>query len=112
MKGKLVFLSLLVSCLGKAYAGRAGDTVALTLSEVVAMARFRSIDSKQAITVKETKYWVWRTFLANYRPQLSLTGTLPGYSKTFNQVIQPNGTIQFQPVHNDNSSLNLPLAKR
>jgi len=114
MKGKIVFLSLLLSCLGKAYAGYAGcggDTVALTLSEVVALARFRSIDSKQAITVKETNYWVWRTFLANYRPQLSLTGTLPGYSKTFNQVIQPNGTIQFQPVHNDNSSLNLSFSQ-
>ena len=75
------------------------------------MAKGKSIASKQASTVKETKYWEWRTFKSNYNPQLSLNGTLPGYSKTFNQVVQPNGTIQFQPVHNDNSSLNLSFSQ-
>jgi outer membrane protein len=27
------------------------------------------------------------------------------YSKTSTQIVQPNGTILFQPIHNDNSSL-------
>lgn len=75
------------------------------------MARERSIASKQAATVRETKYWQWRTYRSNYQPQLSLSGTLPGYSKTFSQVLQPNGSIEFQPVHNDNSSLNLAFSQ-
>jgi len=87
------------------------DTLRLSLNDVVAMAKDKSIASRQAATVKETKYWQWRTFKSNYQPQLSLSGTLPAYTKTFTEVIQPNGTIQFQPVHNDNSSLNLSFSQ-
>jgi len=89
----------------------AGDTIRLSLPEVVVLAKERSIASRQAATVKETKYWLWRTYKSNYQPQLSLNGILPGYSKTFTQVLQPNGTIQFQPIHNDNSSLNLSFSQ-
>jgi outer membrane protein len=45
--------------------------------------------------VRETKYWQWRTFKSNYQPQLSLSGILPGYSKTTQPVLQPDGTIVF-----------------
>jgi outer membrane protein len=87
------------------------DTLRLTLEQVVELARKNSIAAKQAIAVKETNYWKWRTYKSNYQPQLSLSGTLPGYSKTTQQVLQPNGTILFQPVHNDNSSLQLDFSQ-
>src|ERR1700730_6749845 len=89
----------------------ANDTLRLSLRDVVTMAKEKSIASRQASTVKETKYWQWRTYRSNYEPQLSLSGNLPGYSKTFTQVLQPDGTIQFQPIHNDNSSLNLSFSQ-
>jgi hypothetical protein len=78
---------------------------------VVELAKGNSIAAKQAITTKETKYWLWRTYRSNYQPQLSLNGTLPGYSKTNQQVIQPDGTILFQPVHNVNSALTLNFSQ-
>ncbi|QIL41702.1 TolC family protein [Pedobacter sp. HDW13] len=87
------------------------DTLRLTLPQVVAMAKANSIAAKQAITVKETKYWEWRTFKSNYQPQLALEGVLPGYTKTYTQVQQPNGSILFQPVHYDNSSLTLNFSQ-
>src|SRR5438309_196112 len=87
------------------------DTLKLSLQQVVQMAKANSIAAKQATTVKETKYWQWRTFRSNYQPQLSLTGILPGYAKSYAQVLQPNGTILFQPVHNDNSSLTLDFSQ-
>jgi outer membrane protein len=87
------------------------DTARLTLQEAVEMAQNNSIAARQNSTVKETKYWQWRTYRSNYQPQLSLSGTLPAYNKTFSQVIQPNGTIVFQPVHNDNSSLQLNFSQ-
>jgi outer membrane protein len=43
------------------------------------MAKSSSIAAKQAVTIKETKYWEWRNFRSNYQPQLSL--------KVFYQVI-------------------------
>lgn len=87
------------------------DTLRLTLSDVVELAKGGSIASKQATTTRETKYWQWRSFKSNYAPQLSLSGTLPGYSKTNQQVIQPDGSILFQPVHNDNSELTLNFSQ-
>ena len=87
------------------------DTLRLSLQQVVALSKERSIDSRQAATVKETKYWVWRTYRSNYQPQLSLNGTFPGYSKTFSEVVQPDGTILFQPIHNNNSNLNLSFSQ-
>jgi outer membrane protein len=87
------------------------DTLVLSLSQVVDMARSRSIASKQAFTTRETKYWLYRTYRSNYQPQLSLNGTLPGYNKTFTEVQQPDGTILFQSIHNNNSSLNLSFSQ-
>lgn len=83
------------------------DTIMLTLQEVVALAKEKSIASKQAITTKKTKFWQYQTFRSNYKPQLLLSGILPGYNKTFLEVQQPDGTIKFQSVHNNNSSLDL-----
>src|SRR3712207_4355893 len=87
------------------------DTLRLTLQQVVEMAKGKSIAAKQAVTLKENKYWQWRTYKSNYQPQLSLNGTLPGYINSFQEVVQPNGTIEFQPVKYNNSSLNLALSQ-
>jgi outer membrane protein len=92
-------------------AASAQDTLRLSLAQVVQMAKEGSIASKQAATVKETKYWEWRTYKSNYAPQLQLEGVLPGFQKTYSQVLQPNGTVLFQPVHNNNSSLNLSFSQ-
>lgn len=87
----------------------ATDTLRFNLTDVVEMAKNQSIAAKQAVTLKENKYWQWRTYQSNYKPQLVLDGRLPAYSKTYQEILQPNGTIDFQPVRNNNSSLNLSL---
>ncbi|MDB5157509.1 MAG: TolC family protein [Mucilaginibacter sp.] len=94
-----------------AFCSSGGDTIRLSLRDVVELAKGKSIASKQAITTRETKYWQWRTYKSNYQPQLSLNGILPGYSKTSQQVIQPDGTILFQQVHNDNSQVTLNFSQ-
>jgi outer membrane protein TolC len=114
MKALLIILSLsnvpgISSVPG--YAAPAADTVRLTLQQVVDMAKHNSISAKQALTLRETKYWQWRSYKSNYQPQLSLTGDLPAYSKTFVEVVQPNGTILFQNIHNDNSSVQLNFSQ-
>ncbi|SDM62793.1 Outer membrane protein TolC [Pedobacter antarcticus] len=88
------------------------DTIRLSLSQVIDSAKRNSIAAKQAVTVRETRYWEWRSFKADYQPQLALEGTLPGYNKSYTQVLQPDGTIIFQPIHNDNSSLALNFSQQ
>ncbi|HZY39884.1 MAG TPA: TolC family protein [Mucilaginibacter sp.] len=108
MKIRYTILFLLISL--KAFCA-AGDTTRLTLQDVVALAKGNSIAAKQAATTRETNYWVWRTFKSNYEPQLSLSGNLPGYSKTSTPVVQPNGTILFQSIHYDNSAVTLNFSQ-
>ena len=83
----------------------------LTLDEVVQLAREQSIAGKQAATLQKTNYWKYRSFLADFRPQLSLDGSLPSFTRSFIQVQQPDGTIAFQAVSNNNSLLNLSLSQ-
>jgi len=111
MKLKVAYIIVFILSLYNAFCQQANDTMRLSLQQVVEMAKQRSIASKQAVTVKETKYWEWKTYRSNYQPQLSLVGILPGYSKSFIEVQQPDGTILFQPVHNDNAALNLSFSQ-
>jgi outer membrane protein len=108
---RYLYIIIFTFIAAKAAAATGGDTVRLSLQQVVEMAKANSIAAKQATTVRETNYWKWRTFKSNYQPQLSLSGILPGYSKTTQPVLQPDGTIVFQPVHNDNSSLQLDFSQ-
>ncbi|AEW00317.1 hypothetical protein A4D02_23605 [Niastella koreensis] len=107
---KYFYITAVFLLTGHVYA-RQADTLVLTLPQVVEMAKSRSIASKQASTTRETKYWQYRTYRSNYQPQLALNGVLPGYNKTFKEVLQPDGTILFQSVHNNNSSLNLSFSQ-
>lgn len=90
-----------------------GNTLAqpqrISLQEVIETARLHSVASKQAVTLKKTNFWSYRSFLADFKPQLSLNGTVPGFTKSYIQVVQPDGTIAFQPVSYNNSTLNLAL---
>ncbi len=87
------------------------NALKMTLEEVVTLAREQSIAGKQAATLKKTNYWKYRSFLADFKPQLSLDGSLPSFTRSFIQVQQPDGTIAFQPVSLNNSLLNLSLSQ-
>jgi hypothetical protein len=108
---KYLYIILFLLICQKAFCTAGGDTIRLSLHDVVELAKGNSIASKQAITTRETKYWLWRTYKSNYNPQLSLSGNLPGYSKTTTPVVQPDGTILFQQIHNDNSQMTLNFSQ-
>ncbi|MEO6686710.1 MAG: TolC family protein, partial [Dyadobacter sp.] len=81
----------------------------ISLMEVVQQAREKSVASKQAVTSRKTNYWQYRSFMADFKPQLSLNGTIPGFTNSYIQVVQPDGTVSFQSVSNNNSVVNLSL---
>lgn len=88
-----------------------GQVQTMNLREVVETAKSQSIASKQAATKKKTNFWQYRSFLADYKPQLSLNGTVPGFTRSYIEVVQPDGTVAFQNVSNNNSMLNLSLSQ-
>lgn len=97
----------LLAVIGQAF----GQVQRYTLSEVVQLARVQSISSKQAVTRKKTNYWQYRSFIADFKPQLSLNGILPGFTRSYIQVVQPDGTISFRNVSYNNSLVNLGLSQ-
>src|SRR6476620_8970964 len=111
MQRKLLLILAGMLLMSKGFNQAVNDSLQLTLEQVVEMAKGKSIAAKQAVTLKENKYWQWRTYKSNYQPQLSLNGVLPAYINSFREVVQPDGTIEFQTVKYNNSSLNLALSQ-
>lgn len=83
----------------------------LTLEKAIELAQTKSISSFQSRTKKDDNYWQWRAFQSNYLPQLSLNGILPEYKKTYDEVLQPDGSVQFIRVQSNSSLMNLSLSQ-
>ncbi|HBE43375.1 MAG TPA: hypothetical protein DDW27_19675 [Bacteroidales bacterium] len=58
----------------------------LTLSEVIRLAEEQSPNALMAKHRFRSSYWQYRTYVAQYRPSLTLTGTTPDYSTAFSRV--------------------------
>ncbi|HEX8039029.1 MAG TPA: TolC family protein, partial [Chryseosolibacter sp.] len=80
-----------------------------TLDDIIARAKNQSPSSKWAETRKENRFWAYRSYKTNYNPQLRLTGQLPVYYKTVNQIIQPDGTNRYIPVQQMNNQVAMQL---
>ncbi|MEM9897042.1 MAG: TolC family protein [Bacteroidota bacterium] len=80
-----------------------------TLDNIIGLAQRQSPQAKQAETRKENRFWQYRLFRSNYNPQLSIGGNLPGFSRRFENIRQPDGSFAFQSVEQVNSSLSLGL---
>lgn len=83
----------------------------MTLEQVIELAREQSQSAQRAATLRENRYWYYRTYLSDYKPQLSLQGNLPDFDRRFRPVTQQDGTIEFRPVFQNNSSLELNLSQ-
>jgi outer membrane protein len=58
----------------------------LTLDEVINLAEEQSPNALIAKHRFRASYWEYRTFVAQYRPSLTLTGNLPDYSTAYSRV--------------------------
>lgn len=88
------------------------EKITFTLEDMVAMAKARSPASLRAQTRKENRYWNYRFYQSNYNPQLRLSGTIPGFSQAFNNVTQPDGTIEFREVRQNFMDLELGIEQQ
>jgi outer membrane protein TolC len=66
------------------------ETMRLTLDEVIKLASEQSPNAYMAKHRFRASYWQYRTFVAEYRPTLSLTGNLPDYSTAYSRVWNSN----------------------
>ncbi len=83
----------------------------LRLSQFIAMAEARALRGYQAQIELEQAKLRYALAKANLLPQLSATANLPNYQRTVSEIVQPDGTIRFQPVRNNNSAIGLRLTQ-
>lgn len=83
--------------------------LSLSLEEAIRLAQQQSIAARRAATSKTLSYWEWRTTQADLRPRIVLGGTLPGFTRAVQGVVQNTGTIDFQSVSYHNGMLDLSI---
>lgn len=80
-----------------------------TLDEVIRFAMKNSPEALKIKTLRENKYWQWKTYKSQYKPQLVLNATLPYYQKQNIPVRQGDGSIIYKNIHQSQSYVALSL---
>src|SRR4030042_4056372 len=83
---KLLLLSIVASFLFPIQKINAQELKKLTFEEVIRLAEEQSPNALIAKHRFRASYWQYRTFVAQYRPSLTLTGTTPDYSTAYTRV--------------------------
>jgi len=81
----------------------------LTLPEVIEVAHEQSLMALMSRHQFRSSYWEYRSHQANYRPGLTLEGTLPSLTNATESIIQPDGTEEFVDRSFMQTSLELQL---
>jgi outer membrane protein TolC len=84
----------------------------LSLADVITLAMSQSPRYRLAQTQKEISYYQYLTYKSNFNPQISLYGNAPVYNKEYFGVRQPDGTIKFQSISQNNASVGFGLSQR
>lgn len=82
-----------------------------TLQDIVGLAKEQSPNALFAETRKQNRYWEFRSFLSEYRPQLYLSGNFPGYQRSNSPITQPDGSIEFRRINQNLTELNLGVSQ-
>ncbi len=79
----------------------------ITLDQVLSMARQNSFIAKDASQQREIAKQDYQIFKSSLKPALFLDGRIPGYFSSSSAITQPNGTIEFQRIAQNNASISL-----
>src|SRR5512140_873488 len=85
----------------------------LTFSEVIKIAEEQSPQALMAKHRYRASYWQFRSYQAQFRPTLILTGTVPGYSSGYDKIYNSNNNeYQYIPknIITNNGTLSLAQA--
>ncbi len=77
------------------------------LDDIVQAVARQSFQSKLAATDRDRNQARYDLVLSGFKPQISLHAQMPNYLRTSTPVIQPSGSIAFQPVFQNNASASL-----
>ncbi len=106
MKLKLLLLAWVIP-----FVGWSQKQLQLSLPEVVALAQSDAPDVLLAQTRLSNNYWIYQSFLADYKPQIDLNANLPNLNRVIEAITLPDGTQNFVPRSFMNNSVNISLGQ-
>lgn len=83
-----------------------------TLEDIIRQAQSQSPRYKLAYTKREISLYQFQTYRSDFKPQVSFNGNLPVYSKEYFGVRQPDGSIIYQSISQNNSNLGFSLSQQ
>jgi len=81
----------------------------LTLSNVIDLAHGQSLSQKKVDNAFENNYWRYNSFKKLFLPKIDFEGTLPNFNVGFTEVVQPDGTVNFQRTSRVSSSASISI---
>ena len=69
----------------------------LSLDEAISLARVQSVDAAVSLNELKTAYWEYRTHKADMLPEVSFSGTIPAYNKSYSSYQESDGSYTFVP---------------
>ncbi|MBU8891463.1 MAG: TolC family protein [Bacteroidales bacterium] len=84
-------------------------TEELTFSEVIQLAHEQSPDAIMAKHQFRSNYWEYRTYKADFRPNISLGTTFPEFSREIKKYQNADGTYTYVEDNMNNTSANVNL---
>ncbi len=101
----LLFFSSLLMCLAMAMPaqGQQPSSNLLSLEDAIEIARAQSPDALTAKQRFRGSYWQYRSFRAAYLPSLELTGTLPNFNRSIEQISLEQGEALLERQYIDYS---------
>lgn len=86
-----------------------GDSI--SLADFLAVAKKQNIQIEEAILNRDQAALRNELVQARLRPNVSLDANLPNYQRTSQEVLQPDGSVSFQTVSNNNSALGVSITQ-
>ncbi|MBR4842537.1 MAG: TolC family protein [Bacteroidaceae bacterium] len=105
---KILLLLALLDVSATGYAG--GDTVRLTMSEVIRLAQESSPQAVQARNTLESAWLSYRSYKASMLPTLSLSSS-PSLNRSTNYVTLPDGSEHYVRSNSMRNNLSLDLSQ-
>ncbi len=83
----------------------------ISLEETIGMAKSQSPQYKLQQTKKELSLYQYQIYRSSLKPQISLYGNAPVYTKEYAAITQPDGTISYLPVKQNTADIGLSLSQ-
>jgi len=80
-----------------------------TLDQVIRFAQENSPEALRIKTSRDNKYWQWKKYKSQYKPQMVLNFTLPHFQKQNIPVRQEDGSIIYKSIDQSHSTAALSI---